>query len=368
MLNKPNYNKSIVSVSKSILQFYQIGKQRHTIKKLDQVLSKDINHVVFILLDGMGVNILKSHLKENAFLRQHHLQTISSVFPPTTVAATNAILAAKHPIETGYLGWTQYFKDYDRNIVVFLNEDDQTGLKINSDIMTTLLKYDSILDQIAIQHPEIIVSSLYPSFKQGGSKTFDEHLLKLERIIHQHEQSMTYVYWTEPDHTMHEYGIDHDKVYAIVNILNAQIEGFAKSLKADTILIIIADHGMTNVRALPLHENELLNQMFIRKPSIEPRATTFFIKPGLKLAFKRQFLQDYGNHFHLLTKDELLKLGLFGKGKEHPLFQQFLGDFMAIAKGEYMFQTKQEAPFKAHHAGLTKIELEVPLIIYKKPH
>jgi predicted AlkP superfamily pyrophosphatase or phosphodiesterase len=368
MLKKPNYRQSIVGVSKSILKFYQIGKQRHTIKKLDHLLSKDINHVVLMLLDGMGVNILNAHINPDAFLRKHHIQTISTVFPPTTVAATNALLSAKNPIESGYLGWTQYFKDYDQNLVVFLNEDDKTGLKINQDISSTLLKYDSILDQIAIEHPEIKVSSLFPAFKVGGSKTFDEHLYKLEKIINQNEQSMTYVYWTEPDHSMHELGILDDKIYAILNILNAQIESFANKMKPDTVLIVIADHGMTNVKSLPLHKNEDLLQMLLRRPSIEPRATNFFIKPGLKLAFKRQFLQDYGAYFHLLSKQEVYKTKLFGPGKKHPQMDDFLGDFLAVAKADYMFQTKEETPFKAHHAGLTKIELEVPLIVYKKPY
>src|SRR3989339_424711 len=102
--------------------------------------------------------------------------------------------------------------------------------------------------------------------------------------------------------------------------------------------------------------------MLLRMPSMEPRATNFFIKPFFKKAFKKHFNRMYGKHFMLLSKKELLNSKLLGTGFTHPLIHDFLGDFIGIAIDSYMFKLGSHNKFLAHHAGLTKGEMEVPLV------
>ena len=68
----------------------------------------------------------------------------------------------------------------------------------------------------------------------------------------------------------------------------------------------------------------------------------------------------------LLSKQELYDKKLLGDGKKHKLLDQFIGDYIAIATSNQMFSMSKERPFVAHHAGLTKEEMEVPLIIFSK--
>ena len=122
----PDYTNSIMNVTNSILKHYNAPTLHPSIPFLDAELAKGYNHIIYILLDGMGTNVIHNHLLKTDGLRKHLKKEITSVFPPTTVAATDAVLSGIPPISNGYLGWTQYFEKEDSNCVVFLNIDYYT--------------------------------------------------------------------------------------------------------------------------------------------------------------------------------------------------------------------------------------------------
>jgi predicted AlkP superfamily pyrophosphatase or phosphodiesterase len=123
MIRYPDYNNSILNVTATLLKHYHAPTIYNAIPELEEELKKNYNHVVLVLLDGMGKNIIEEHLEKDAFLRHYNKKWITSIFPPTTVAATNAVLSGLPPISSGYLGWIQYFKNEDSNVAVFLNHD-----------------------------------------------------------------------------------------------------------------------------------------------------------------------------------------------------------------------------------------------------
>lgn len=363
-MNKPDYRHSIMNVSRSFLKHYGCYQGHDTIESMDQHLKRNHAHVIYMLLDGLGDDLMKRHLPEDAFLRRHQKDRITSVFPPTTVAATNAVLAAKPPISTGYLGWIQYFAELDMQGVVFMNEDYYTKVKSPVNFQQTYLSYETIVDQIAKAHPNIHCETLFPDFVPGGSKTFQAHLDKLKAIQQKHAKSFSYVYWTSPDLEAHMHGIDGKTVHQVIVALNDAIEQFTLELSDDTMITIIADHGMIDVKTMMIDQDEVIMSSLIRMPSFEPRATNFFIKKECLSTFETHFKKTYGKYFQLLSKDEIMKMALFGQESPHPKFASFLGDYVAIAIDCYMFGLSKGVAFKAHHAGLTESELWVPLIIY----
>ena len=114
--------KSLVNLSNSILKHFGVNPFHDTIPEIDEAL-KGHDKVVVVLFDGMGQNIVRKHLNKDSFIRSNCVTTINSTFPPTTAAATTAFLTGKYPIETGWLGWCEYFKDYNRNIILFKSVD-----------------------------------------------------------------------------------------------------------------------------------------------------------------------------------------------------------------------------------------------------
>ena len=103
----PDYNNSIMNVSNSILKYYGVKTNYNGIDILDKKLENEYNHIIYILLDGMGSNIVKKLLKKSDGLRRYMRKEITSVFPPTTVAATDAVISGVPPITNGHLGWVQ---------------------------------------------------------------------------------------------------------------------------------------------------------------------------------------------------------------------------------------------------------------------
>jgi len=365
MILYPDYDHSILNVAATLLKHYQAPTDYKSIPVLEDALKHDYNHVILMLLDGMGINIVSEHLKESDFLRRNVKDVITSVFPPTTVAATNAVLSGLPPYASGYLGWVQYFKKENSNCVVFLNVDyyDKTR-KFDEILRDKYLSYPTIYTQIEKNSPEVKTYELFPSFRANGFETFQRQVSYAIELTKKPEKNFTYVYWTDPDLTEHTNGIHGKETIRILNELNTQVEYLASQMHEDTLLIVIADHGLTDVKGIDLYKDKELIGMLKRMPSMEPRASNFFVKRGMKRAFKKMFNEKYSQYFMLLSKKELLNIKLLGNGEPHHLLHDFLGDYLAISTSEYMFKMNSDKSFLAHHAGLTQEEMEVPLIIY----
>ena len=364
---RPDYEDSILNVSNSLLKYYNVTPFHQTHPVLDKELESKYNHIIYILLDGMGHNIV-SKLDDHQALKKYTIKPITSVFPPTTVAATNSVLSGKTPIETGYLGWVQYFKQVDSDVTVFLNKDFYNNKTYDYNVRNTFLKYPNILDLAKKQNPELNTNMFFPSFIEelGTSKSFKEEIEQVLLVTHNTDYSFNYLYWTEPDLTEHKYGIYSKETTKTLQKLNTDFTELIENINEDTLVICIADHGLTDVEEINIFKSETLINMLERKPSIEPRAINFFVKPVYKEAFKDEFNRLYSDKYNLFTTESLLESELFGKGEKHELVDMFLGDYIAIAVDKYMFSINDIKSYKAHHAGLTSDEMLVPLIIYKK--
>ncbi len=363
---KPNYKNNIINVTNSILNHYNCFISYPTLPLLDQHLKNNYNHVAVILLDGLGINIIGEHLNPKDGLYKNIKTTLHSVFPPTTVAATNAFLSGKPPFATGFVGWSQY-NPFDNVVeVVFLNEDYyHFENKLETSLLKDHLYYDNFIKQVGLKNPDIHTEVLMPPFDlNNGYETFDHQLDRL-LMLSKGKKSLTYTYWTEPDATIHEYGTKSSEVKEMVQSLNKSYERFLKEIDEDVLVIVIADHGFTDVVDVDLFNYQDIVNTFRLKPAVEPRALTFYIKEDQKEQFEFLFDKYFSKDFILLTREQLYHSELLGYGVKHPLLDTFVGDYMAISVSNKMFKLKKESSFKAHHAGLTTIELEVPLIINK---
>ena len=112
-----------MNLSNSILSKFGAPTVGKTLPLVDNLLKKDYKNVVILLLDGLGTCIMEGNLKEDGFLRTHFIESISTVFPPTTVAATTSVMSGLQPIEHAWLGWDCYYPQVDKNITVFLNTE-----------------------------------------------------------------------------------------------------------------------------------------------------------------------------------------------------------------------------------------------------
>ena len=145
----PDYSRCIANLACSVLKHYGITPPNDTLAEADALLQKQYRNVVILLLDGMGMNILRKHLQPDGFLRRNLRFEYLSTFPPTTVAATTAVTSGLFPNQSAWLGWVGYFPELNRNVVYFLNKDNDTKEKIEGiHAAFTYLPYEMITDRI----------------------------------------------------------------------------------------------------------------------------------------------------------------------------------------------------------------------------
>jgi len=365
-IRHPDYRNSILNVTNSILKHYGAEAAYATLPELDAALEKGYRHVFLVLLDGFGVNLFK-FLEENSGMKRDFKKEITSVFPPTTVAATNAVMSGLPPYVTGYIGWTQYFKNEDANVIVFYNQDFYDfEKKLEEKLSEKYLKYESIYEKIRKASPDVETFELFPNFRPDGYPTFGSQVDRAIEIARRPNRTFAYVYWSEPDATEHKHGVEVLETAAMVRELNREYERLTNSLGGDSLVVLIADHGQVDVEEIFVLDDEELMACLVRKPSIEPRACNFFVKKEKKEEFVSLFRRKYGDKFLLYSKERLYQEELLGTGKKHPLLDDFLGDFLAISVGPYIFNMVGVKTYKGHHAGLTRDEMLVPLIIHGK--
>ena len=72
----------------------------------------------------------------------------------------------------------------------------------------------------------------------------------------------------------------------------------------------------------------------------------------------------------LYTKKEFLEAHILGYGQQHPIVEESLGDFVVIGVTDkelhYTTGEQEVVHMIADHAGFSKDEMTVPLIIIKK--
>ena len=362
-----DYNKSIVSLSNSLLKYYGVEQTHPSLKVLDDVLKNNYQNVILMILDGLGTELLKNNLPTTSFLRSNKKDNIYSVFPPTTAAATIAYHSGLTPYESGWIGWACYYPQYDEIIENFFNTAFYTGQTLQTPPPAdTLIKYETIYEKIIKKNPDVAYHKIFPAFEKDGCKTFEEMCNRISEVIQRStNKKIISAYWTEPDHSAHYNGICCETLKQTLQNLDKNIEKMMAGLK-DTLLIISADHGLRDIEEIFINDYPEICDMLEKPLTPETRFVIFFVKDGFKKDFPVAFEKYFSKNFKLLTTAEFLKTGLLGSGKKHPCLDGFFGDFVAIATSNKGLRYRSERPFKhmlADHAGISEEEMVIPLIV-----
>ncbi len=358
----PNYDECIVNIACSISKYFNIDYKHQTIKELDEILeNKNPKNVVVILYDGMGYNLINKLLTENSFFRKNMIRSIDSVVPPTTTASTRSMLTGLYPKEHGWLGWDLYIKGEDKIVTLFTNKIKDTEIEAAPyNVAMHYYPYTSIIEKIN-NNTEYKAYDISP-YSKISYTNIDEMLDIINTKCLEEGKKYIYAYYEEPDHSMHRKGIEECK--SIFEELNDKTEELCNKLE-DTVLIIIADHGHKECETITLSDYPDFLATLDNNVWIEGRTCSFKVKN--KENFLKLFNKYFSNDFILKTKDEVIEENIFGKGKEHELFRDSLGDFIALTNSNKVFRYDNNSKiFKSVHAGLSDDEKKIPLIIITK--
>lgn len=361
---------NLVTLSNSFLKYYGAPTFNESIKEIDELLENGkYKKVVVILFDGLGSAIQEKHLKETDIIRKKKFLEITSVFPPTTVAATTAFLSGKYPKQTSWLGWSQYFKNIDKTIDMFSGRDSFTGEIISPNPSYMYANYENIINMIHNHNNNVETKFIYPfGIGEGKAKNLKQFESIIDKEMKVNRKHFIYAYWTDPDSSMHEYGTNHPYVHNIIREINKMVAKLAKNNK-DNLIVVIADHGLVDLSPMFLNEHLDLYDLLIGDTSLDHRAGSFRIKEGKKEEFKTLFNKYYSDDFDLYSKEEALDQNLFGLGEKHPLFEDFLGDFIAISKKDKYIccpAKNEDGLLKGGHSGDSLQERRINVSIINK--
>ncbi len=380
----PNYKKSILNLISSILKKYNVNTEYSELSEIKDIINKDYDNIVLVILDGMGVNILDNN-SPNGIFNKNKVCNITSVFPTTTTAAMTSYYSGKAPIETAWIGWTQYFKEYGKyvNILQEVDNSNNEKIEVKGLPLSDIIGYKNIYEQIQEKNPDLTICEIVPSYCNKKTKltinanNIEELCTGILTLCSRknNKKSFIFAYSDNPDEIIHKNGCYSDKTKEF--IINTEI--YFKKLISDlkgtnTLVLISADHGHNDIKhKISILELPKIQEFLVMPPFLESRMISFFVKEENKKSFEKEFNKKFKGKYLLYNKKDFLNSKLMGNGKPHKKIYDFIGDYIAIAISDsiivlenyYDRELKEKKEKKSTHCGLTRNEMEIPLIIFE---
>ena len=368
MLPSPNYPESIVSLSNSLRRHYGCEAYHNTLPELDNALDEHTyKHVVLLMLDGLGQAQL-GELPAKAFLRRHWQRSISSVFPPTTVAAISSIETGMTPAETGWLGWSQWFEELGRVADMFSGRDslrEDEYFHRPSPGPAYLPKNFIWEDVTGAGQAQ---GHCLMNFGPGHYKNPRDMTRRLLHIGQKPGRQFTYCYCHEPDYTLHDHGSSRKSRHK-VRQLNRTCSKLAQKMR-DTLLIVTADHGHIDIsNYMTVDEHPALLDTLRCPVDIEMRAMGCRVKPGREDDFIIEARAAFGSDTEILSRDDMLRLKIFGNlddKKSYPRLLERMPDFLLLPPPGAEIHRSGREGFKSSHGGSDPREMEVPFVLFSR--
>src|SRR5687767_1367358 len=132
-------------------------------------------HYVFVLLDGLGMNILPM-LPESSFVRRNLKLTLHSTCPSTTASALTSIATADWPNRHGVTGWFTYLPEHALTsmILPFAERFSAQPLSLRGIRAEDVLPLPPILPEFGEHRPltcspSYIANTAYNVYCRGGT-------------------------------------------------------------------------------------------------------------------------------------------------------------------------------------------------------
>lgn len=365
---KPDFNNNIINITATIAEFLGCPNDKPVLPELAKELKEGYKNIVFIILDGLGINPIEKNLTAGSFLKRNIKSVVTSVFPSTTTNATTTYLTNKYPMEHGWFGWSLYFEELKRAVDIFPETDSFTREPIEKGYVKKVLPVEPFYKNA---NSDYTINSVVPEYWNHECqhryvwKNSDEMFGHIAGICQNEGRQFIYAYCDQPDSTMHRFGVTSAEAKNVINDLNNRIEELYSKL-TDTLFIVTADHGQVDIDGyIDIYTDTEITSLLEWPQFLEARAAAFKVKESCHKEFIEIFNKKYGKDFELFKTEDLINDNYFG-GNIINVNAKLLGDYIAIGKtNKVMRLTPFSHDYKGHHTSLTE-EMEVPLIFIGK--
>lgn len=378
----PDYKKvSIIDVVRTIYKYCGYQYKSESINKEVIQYLKNKKHILLILVDGMGSNLINS-LSSKMILKKNKVADILTVCPTTTGCVLSSIATAEYPSIHGMIGWYNYNSDRKIDYYTLLFKDRNSGknlkeLGINEE---DIYVCESIMNKLKRKtialFPQEIVNSDFSKFvlkkNRKDYNTIEEAFKKVTNNIKENLdiETFTYLYLPYVDSESHYNGVYSKEVKKVINEIEKELIKLKSQEIRDLEIVIISDHGQIDVTYQDIiMDFEKYNKYFYALPGIDFGTATYYVRHDKTDEFLEEFKKDYKNRMYIFETDEFIKNNIFGRDKISQYMKSNLGEYISFCKkGAYFVNTIADTEryigkIKGSHSGFSKEELTIPLIV-----
>jgi len=379
----PNYKDgSIVNLMSSISKAF--GK-KSSYKELKILPAKELNskNVVLLVIDGLGYEYLKKH--KNSNLAKHLKGSFTSVFPPTTASAITTFITGLAPMQHAITGWTMLIKEIGvvSKILPFVPEYGGGRLSEQGVEAKSIVQMQSLASKLNVKCYNIIDSFIIKSdFNKSVSQKLNNMPYKnlngffsntIKAVKNNNKRKFVYAYWPDFDNFSHEFGNNSKQAEKHFWLLDRKFKRFIAKLKGtDSTIIVTADHGFIDVpkkKIVWLDNHPKLKECLTLPLCGESRVVYCYVHPRKTRQFENYVKTKLKKYCWMIKAEDAVKKGYFGLFEPNKNLFDRIGDYILVMKENYVIKDlmihKKPRQFIGFHAGVSKEEMIVPLILVK---
>lgn len=339
--------------------------------------------VIVLVVDGLGRRNLDGAAGHAPTLAAADGPTFDAPFPSTTAVSLTTLGTARPPGEHGLTSYSVAVPEHDRPLICLTWTWDQQigGDDARDDVPPEAFQPRPTTFATAPQRGARAVTVLRPEFVTSGltraglrdgevvvAAGLEETLAAAVDAAASPGPTVVYAHHPDLDASGHWYGPHTDPWDAELARVDAAIAATVDRLPADTALVVTADHGMVHVPAGGFVEladrPELLAG--VRVLTGDGRARQLHTHPGAAADVLAAWREGVGDDGHVVTREQAIAAGWFGPQVEDRVTAR-IGDVLAVAHAPVAWVHRDLDLFGGRlpgmHAGLTRAELEVPVLV-----
>jgi len=329
-------------------------------------------HVVIVLIDGLGANSLQAHRDVAPCLTSqlHTYSEIATVFPSTTPAGLATLGTGLLPGAHGLVGASFWLPEAEEILTPLHWNDNITPLAVQPE--RTIFETASLhgVEVTTVAPAKYSHSGLTRAVLRGGTYAAADSLAarvqSTHRLTRSASRSLTYVYWPDLDRTGHASGVGSKDWKTGLEQADRLVAQIAEALPSGAVAIVTSDHGMVNCdERINIDDDPILSSGIARVAG-EPRMRHVYVRDGAAPEVVAAWRHRLADRFDIRTREELIDSGLLGEVEVD--IADRIGDFVAISRGTTLlassFDTRVSA-LRGQHGALTDDEMRIPAIIMR---
>lgn len=341
-------------------------------------LRDEIRGACVLLVDGLGAELLDAHTADAPVLAALRGSTLQVGFPSTTVAGLAAVGTGCRSGEHGMVGLS--FRLPGAEVMNALGwrphpwGRDLRDTAVPEQVQPLPTTFEraaaSGIAVSVVSGAEFTGSGLTRAVLRGGRYVGVHALGDLAACVRTAIQDggFCYGYHSELDLLGHVYGPGSTAWRMQLRQVDRLVESIVEGLPPDSLLAVVADHGMVSVDASDTVDIDACEPLLDGVDAIggEPRARHVYVADGALDAALPAWRETLAQHAWVASRDEAIAAGWFGERvSDDARFR--IGDIVAAARGAAGLMRRTAEPLLSsligQHGSLTTAEQRIPLLL-----